>query len=324
MLGGDQAALVKFCTARNALTALDEATAVERRRHTQRVGVYRDLLREQMVAANTTCLPVMSDGKEKYAVLRPSVPRSQQPITVESVMRHLRGLTYEMLPAGSKTLEEGIEAALRLAMAGNGTADGGVAAPSGGAAAPSGGAPSVDPPQRPPKLSIVTKRPEDAKPVHPASLASMRETVEGLVAATEAAKTLRSRDEPRRRELRAAAKETEEAVAIHLASHDPEHGTRRVRLVQPGSKAPEATYYLRRRSAVRTTRPTLRTALPAIRQTIRSLREEAGVDATSSWATLRWLQAPATLAKVERLVTDSLARLHEQKQGVKVVLTNVS
>lgn len=291
----DQEALLKFCAAQRDLTRLDDATSAQRRQHARSASTFRDLLKEQMVSANASCVPVMCGGKQKYAILRRSATGSA--VSCETIMKTLRELRYDAQHASvPPTIEEWVERALRLAMT-NGTE------------------------QRPPTLAIVAKRPEvEPKTVHPASMSRIQETMDSLHTASEASKTLRKRDDVRRRELRAVCKEVEESVANHLTKHDPEHGTRRVRLVHGSS---EATYYLRRKSTARSSRPTVRTALPAVRQTIRRLREEAGVDAHPSWDSFRWLTSPATLLKLERHVGECLRRMHTEKTTSRVVLTSV-
>lgn len=290
------AALVQFCTAQCELAKIDDATSIARRHHTRSASTFRDLLKEQMVAANASCVPVMCGGKQKYATLRRG--RANVTVTSEAVMAALRDAAYEMSRTPSTTVEEWVEQHLRTALTKE--------APAASAR---------------PSLSIVAKRPEGPMPpVHPSSASKIQETVESLHATTETVRTLRRESEGRRKELRAISKEAEESVATHLAAHDPEHGTRRLRLVHEGK---ESTYYLRRKQATRTSKPTMRTALPAVRQVIRTLREEAGVDAPLTWETYRWLTSPATLAKVERHVAQCLDTLNVQKTSARVVLTGV-
>ena len=308
----DHAALLKFCAAQRELTTLDDATALERRRHSRSAATFRELLREQMASAHATCVPVMLGGQQRYAVLKPAQGGASTAVTCDAIMRILRELRYEgrsdrgAVPPS--TLEEWAEAALRTAL--------------------------TTPPERPngpareaadarPKarLSIVTKRPVDARAdVHPESASRIQETAQSLHATTEASKALRKQNDVRRKQLRATCKETEENVARHLQRHDPEYGTRRVKLVQGGA---EATCYLRRKQSQRTSRPTVRTALPAVRHVIRLLREEANIDPSPTWDSFRWLTSPATLSKLERHVAESLEKLHSSTKKTRVVLTNV-
>lgn len=303
-MGDNGEALLKFCAAQRELTQIDDATSLQRRQHTRGATAFRDLIKDQLASANATCVPVMCGGKQKYAVLRQAVATTS--VTKEAVMQALRSMRYEMHQAStqhSKTLEEWVEGMLRTALT-----------PPTDAAQPSR--------RRPPTLSLVVKKPDAAEPshVHPATMSKIQETVDSLHASCEASKALRKKDEVRRKELRKACKEAEESVAKHLEAHDPEYGTRRVRLVQGKN---EATCYLRRKSVNRTSRPTMRTALPAIRQIIRTLREEAGVEAPPTFNTYRWLVSPPTLAALERHIGDCLERLHTEKTSTRVVLTSV-
>ena len=344
-MGDDHTALLKFCAAQRELTRLDDATAIERRQHGRSAATFRDLLREQMVSAHATCVPVMLGGQQRYAVLKPVLGGGNVSVTCEAVMRILRELRYDGR-AGSgggssnsgttappATLEEWAEAALRTVLTtppsppgGMAGATGGVAgamggaAATGGAAAAAAAAAAAD--ERPKgRLSVVAKRPDGAHaPMHPGSASRIQETALSLHTATEASKALRKQNDVRRKQLRTACKETEESVAQHLQQHDPEYGTRRVKLVQGGA---EATCYLRRKQSQRSSKPTVRTALPAIRQTIRMLREEANVDPSPTWDSFRWLTSPATLSRLERHVAQCLAQLHASKKKTRVVLTNV-
>ena len=304
----EQDALLRFCTAQRELTRLDDATSVQRRTHSRSVATSRELLREQMTRANATCVPVMCGGKQKYAVLR--TPTTTGAVTCDAVIHMLTNLRYDDVQhanrasrEGKVTLEDCVDAALRSSFA----------------------EPPADAPRKHARLAIVTKCPEpEHRPVHPACMSRIQETADSIHAASEAAKALRSQNDTRRKELRAICRDTEERVANHLARHDPEHGTRRVRLVDGSSRGNhESTFYLRRKNVVRSSRPTVRTALPAIRQTIRKLREDAGVHEDPSWDAFRWLTSPGTLATLRRHVSECLERLSTQKTSTRVVLTAV-
>lgn len=300
----EQQALLRFCAAQRELTHIDDATSVERRQHGRSATAFREMLKEQMVGARADCVPVMVGGQQKYVVLKPTLAGGAT-VTCDAVMRILRGMRYDGGNSGSSTIEEWVEAALKTAL----TSD------SSKRDATEHGTH---------RLSIVVKKPDQAKEVrqvHPMAASRIQETVHSLHNATEAVKALRKRDDTRRKELKAVCKETEESVANHLHRHDPEHGTRRVKLVHG---AAEATCYLRRKQSNRTVRPTVRTALPAIRQTIQTLREEANMDAAPTWDSFRWLTSPPTLAKIERHVAQCLQRLHNETTKTRVVLTSVS
>lgn len=307
-------ALIKFCSAQRNLTQLDDATYAQRRQHLRRVSTFRDMLREQMISANAACVPIMCGGKQKYAVLRQATTCSA--VTCEAVMRFLRDLQYDATQTNACTIEDWVAHRLQKALTNTG------ATTNTSTATANDTTRRADAPSKRPTLSIVTKRPDvPVKQVHPVSMSRIQETVESLHSASEASKSLRKKDDERRKKLKAVTKEVESTVADHLLSHDPEHGMRRVRLVHENNQ--EATYHLRRKSTVRKSRPTVRTALPAIRHLLRTLREEAGIDAKPTWESYRWLTSTLTLSKVERLVDECLQRLNSEKTSTRVHLTSV-
>ena len=297
-------ALIRFCTAKNELTQLDDSISVQRRQNARAAGMYRDLLRDQMVNANVACVPVMCDGKQKYVLLRKSA--KIESITKDAVMQVLRNLTYDTYRASqmstndnSLTLEDWVVSCLRETMTKSDDCD------------------------RPHSVSVVAKRPDDVeiKAVHPSVVSRIQEVATSMHALSESSKQLRKRDEIKRKELQAESKETEEVVAEHLVRHDPENGTQRVRLIHNGNK--ESTYYLKRKSATRTSRPTMRTALPAIAKLLRAIREESGIDASPSWDGCRWLTSSMTLSRVERRLDECLKSLHAEKTSTRIVLTRI-
>lgn len=294
----DEEALLQFCTAQRELVALDDATVLRRRQLTRSTTVLREALREQMVSANATCVPLQFGEKQRYAILYQ--PKPNVVVTCEHVMAALRSMTYDAVHAYKGTLEAAIEGAIEQTLL---------------KADPTSNAGKL-------RLKILDKQPSDAplKPVHPASLSRIQEAADCLHGSSEASKALRKKHEARRKELQSTTKAVEENVAKHLVQHDPEHATRRVRLVHNNS---EATFYLRRKEATRTTKPTLRTALPAIRRVVGSLRTREGIEEGPTWNSFRWLTNPLTLAKVEKAVEECLKAMHATKKNSRVVMTPV-
>lgn len=346
----DQDALLRFCSADRELAALEERTAVEQRRRSRHLGNVRDLLCAQMQAANVHYLPVTIDGVEQYAVLRRSQPRVV--VTRDAVMSAIRKLDYakdlQSSRSASGTLEAWVEAAVRDALAAEQgqqatkvrvsivrkrpketTPHAGLSRAMGGgvAAAPNiGEATETSPPgaTEAPAPSVVGMplRPLLA----PSTASQLNDTALSMCEAQRVQRELKRRDAPRRKELRAAKKEVEGAVASHLREHDPQNHARRLRIVMGGKdagRANTATCYLRAQTRTRAGAPTISKALPLIRERLGALREEQGIGATLTWHSFRWLTSPPVLKRVEALVDESLRQLSAPATTSRVVLSSV-
>ena len=295
----DEEAIVRFCAAERELAKIDEGVVVDRRRLVKNATAHREMLRDQVLATGADCVPVVCRGKQMYAhVRRRQAGGAAATVTTDRVMDVLtNGMRYEVGAALPATVEEWVEARLTEALA----------PPAAEAAAP--------------RILLNTRPPTaPTAPVHPEAMARIQEAADALGATTERSRALVAQHGDRRKQLRAAAREAEQRVAEHLATHDPRHATRRVRLVPPGG-GEEVTCYLRRKESVRRARPTLRTALPAVRAVVARVREASGVDATPSWETHRWLTAPHTLRALRRELDECLARLHTEKRTTRVLLS---
>ena len=358
-MSDDAHALLQFCAAKRELSAMDDSTSVERKKHARAASTFRGLLKDQLSSARAECVPIQYGDETRYAVLRPRARTTA--VSCEAVLRAVRALRYDASShASGATLEEWLDAAIRRALQGEGNAPHSSSSSS-GAHPPSLPLPPFSTPlsdRTPPHpssshapsgaaqggacgaeeggkmtLSILRKLPDGApppRPPHPSTASRIQETVNAMREASEAGAALRKRGEARRKELTLAAKQCEERVAAHLSSPDPDHGSRRVKLVPPGGgggggkgREAEASYHLRRTTSTRTTRPTVRTALPLVRQVVRALREESGVAEHASWEAYRWLTSPSTLAKLERQLADGFASLSAKKRKARVVMTSL-
>ena len=357
-MSDDAHALLQFCAAKRELSAMDDSTSVERKKHARAASTFRGLLKDQLSSARAECVPIQYGDETRYAVLRPRARTTA--VSCEAVLRAVRALRYDASShASGATLEEWLDAAIRRALQGEANAPHSSSSSSGApppslplppfstplsdlppSSHPSSHAPSgaqggaceaEEGGGRQMTLSILRKLPDGApppRPPHPSTASRIQETVNAMREASEAGAALRKRDEARRKELTLAAKQCEERVAAHLSSHDPDHGSRRVKLVPPGGgggkgREAEASYHLRRTTSTRTTRPTVRTALPLVRQVVRALREESGVAEHASWEAYRWLTSPSTLAKLERQLSDGFASLSAKKTKARVVMTSL-
>lgn len=326
----DERALLQFCAADASLRALDEAVAPERRQLSRSAAGLREVLRAQLEQASgggvaaAPCVPVEVGGRTFYAELRERRRGGGSHVTTEAVMAVLRALRYDAASVAGKTLEEWIEGAVAEALSGGAPASAAAAssAPTSSPATPSASAspstsssPSAPPPQKYVRLSAKPPAGFDAASApqpHPEVAARLRETVASMRQTTDAAAALRKRDDARRKALKAERATHEETVAAHLAQHDPTHGLRRVQLVQGDGRA--QTVYLRRKVAPpRAARPTLRSALPAIRRAVRAAREASGVGAVPTWDAVRWLTSEATLARLEAAIAEGLGALGAPK-----------
>lgn len=298
----DRTALLAFCAAQRELTSLDDATAVPRKQHARAAATYRDLLRDQMADAKVACVPVVVNGKQKYVIAKPGNGGGGAPLTVEAVARALREATYDVRTAdATASIEEWVERTLRDALSPPPEATGAAAVPM--------------------RVAVVVKPPPEATTTvaaHPAMASRIQETVTTLAATQAAARELREHGGERRKQLKALCKKTEGTVAEHLRAHDPEHGTRRVRLVQNDV---ETACYLRRKCTTRARKPTLQTALPAVRKAVRALREEAGMGGQPSYDGFRWLTSAATLERLARHLKESFAALEGERTKTRVVFT---
>lgn len=292
-----QEALLKFCAAHHELSRIEDSTAVERRRVSRNAASLREMLREQMVAANVSCVPVTVGSKQMYARMRPPAARTAA-ITPEAVMKVLKEMTFELSQQMPQSVEECVERALMQALTRSDEA----------------------PRSRVGTVSIAAKPLEQVDRPHPQLLSRIQETATSLGAVQATGREIRKRDEARRKELRTAQVGAEERVAADLVRHDPEHATRRVRVVAGDE---EQTFILRRKTTVRHKRPTLRTALPAIRKLVRNAREASGVDATPTWQSFRWLTSPETLRKIEQQIKICLDQMNGEETKARVVLSGV-
>ena len=298
---GDDGTLLKFCAARREITNIDESSAVERKRLSRSVSTCKDVLKEQLLGANAKVVPIICNGKQLYAHLRPKT--SHPALTVEAVLDVVKTMTYTNTSSTNtpSTLEDWVEACIRAR----------IERP-----------PQVESLDHPTRLSITTKKPvgEECVQVHPALQSRIQETANLWYDANDAAKTLRAKHSERKKVLNEQSKAIEQSVAEHLVQHDPATGSRKIRLVTANE---ESTFYLRRKQTTRSTRPTARTAVPAIKKVIKTLSEQAGRVGPPGWDALRWLQSAHTLKLFEAEMRREFEKLTTSRGVTKVTLDRV-
>ena len=85
-----------YCRAQAQINELDNQQQEERKRLTERVGTCRQLIHDQMVQADLTCMEIEYEGQPFYFRLRPSIPAAQ--LGSDDILDVLMtGMTHEVL-----------------------------------------------------------------------------------------------------------------------------------------------------------------------------------------------------------------------------------
>ena len=255
MQSTDKESVAIYCRAQAQINELDKDQQEERKALTERVRTFRQLIHDEMLQANLTCMEVEYDGQPFYFRLRPSMPAEQ--LGTDDILDILSNMTHEMLlglvDKYDNHLPRMISAAFNAVMKER-----------------------KQQPDAPPKLnlSISNSRERGYDRTHATSI-NLTQMGKDMLEAKRAIEAIRQQQSERKRAPVEEQKRVEHKVRETLQQMDPVTMTQRVHMVQNDG---DWIYYLRCKEKKRNVRTVgVRKALPMVENASERVLQRLGV-----------------------------------------------